>query len=226
MRHGSEVMPNVLGLKFMNVSIIGTGNVGRALGTGWAKGGHKIWFGSRHPEKPANLELVSHENIQVTDSATAVASAEVVVLAVPWGSVKSALEEAGDLTGKILVDCTNPLGNGLSFDTSHGHESGAAFIAHCAPGARVVKAFNTTGAANMENPVINGIPLAMFVCGDDVEAKKIVVDLATELGFDAIDNGGLSQAHHLESMALVWITQAYKQDWGADFGMAVLKRNT
>ena len=76
----------------------------------------------------------------------------------------------------------------------------------------------------MGAPVIDGHRLAMFICGDDADAKKQVAGLAEELGFVAIDNGGLSQAHFLESMAMVWITQAFQQGWGPDFGVAILHR--
>ena len=209
----------------MTIGIIGTGSVGKTLGTRWAALGHQVIFGSRHPESPENQQLATKNNVGVTDSTSAIAGSDIVVLAVPWTSVQSVLREPEVLKGKILVDCMNPLAQGLTFDTSHGFESGAAFVQHLAPGARVVKAFNTTGAANMANPEIRGIRLAMFICGDDEDAKNTVAGLARELGFDAIDNGGLTQAGHLESLAYIWITQAYRQNWGPDFGLAVLNRN-
>ena len=97
-------------------------------------------------------------------------------------------------------------------------------VAQWATGARVVKAFNTTGSGNMDNPSYGGQRVAMLLCGDDAEANAVVAGLAEELGFEAIDNGGLRQSRYFEALALIWISQAYVKGWGPDFGLSIVRR--
>ncbi|NJD19491.1 MAG: F420-dependent NADP oxidoreductase, partial [Gemmatimonadetes bacterium] len=163
-------------------------------------------------------------NASVTSPAEAAARAEVVVLATPGGGAESVVTGLGDLTGKILVDCTNPILPGLAGLSVGTEASGAERIARAAPGAKVVKAFNTTGSANMEDPVYPAGRLAMFLCGDDAGARAAVAGLAGELGFEPVDCGPLASARYLEPVAMVWITMAYPLKNGPSFGFAVLRR--
>ena len=101
--------------------------------------------------------------------------------------------------------------------------SGAERVAEWAKGAKVFKAFNTTGSNNMADPVINGIRTVMFVCGDDEAAKSLVMQLAADIGFDVVDAGKLEQARLLEPWAMLWISLAYG-GVGRDFGFALLRR--
>jgi 8-hydroxy-5-deazaflavin:NADPH oxidoreductase len=103
-------------------------------------------------------------------------------------------------------------------------DSAGETVARRAPGARVVKAFNTTGFNNMSDSGYPGGKLAMMVAGDDAEAKNVVLTLASDLGFDAIDAGPLSMSRYLEPMAMVWIKLAIAQKMGRDFGFAILRR--
>jgi hypothetical protein len=211
----------------MRIAIIGTGNVGAVLGRRWAQGGHAVTFGSRRPTDADVLELVraAGPNASVAPPAAAAASAEVVVLATPGGAAEDAVAGLGDLSGRILVDCTNPILPGLAGLSAGRDDSGAERVARAAPGAKVVKAFNTTGSANMENPIYPDGRLAMFVCGDDADARAVVAGLAAELGFEPVDCGPLRSARYLEPMAMVWITLAYPLKNGPDFGFAVLRRS-
>ncbi len=209
----------------MKIAIIGTGNVGKALGTGWASAGHDIIFGSRQAGTSAVAALEEQAHITVAQPSVAAEGAEIVVLATPWPATRAVVESLGDLAGKTVIDCTNPIGPNFSFQALPG-QSGGEQVAGWAKGAHVVKAFNTTGAKNMMMPQIDVQKLAMFMCGDNVDAKRNVSMLAEALGFDAIDNGGLTQAFYLEAMAMVWITQAYQQGWGPDFGFVVARRGT
>src|SRR3972149_2562834 len=123
--------------------------------------------------------------------AEAVQFGEVILFAPPWPSVDHALKAAGSLAGKILIDCTNPLKQDLS-GLELGHTTSAAEeIAKKTPGARVVKAFNMTGAENMANPRFGAEQATMFICGDDAAAKTAVARLTEELGFEAVDAGPL-----------------------------------
>ena len=91
-------------------------------------------------------------------------------------------------------------------------------------GARVVKAFNTTGAGNMANPKFGTQAATMFICGDDESAKATVGKLAEELGFEAVDAGPLMAARYLEPLAMLWIHLALKMGWGTNFAFKILKR--
>src|SRR5262249_23186695 len=133
------------------------------------------------------------------------ADAEVVVLATPWDGAEQAVRAAGDLAGKILIDCTNPVGPGLSHAAP---PSGAEHVARWAPGARLVKAFNTVGYNVMEQPRFGDRAADAYLCGDDAAAKHTVAELARELGFEAVDCGPLAKAALLEALALLWISLA------------------
>ncbi len=209
----------------MKIAIIGTGNVGQALGAGWAQKGHVVIFGSRHPneEKVRRILDVVGGNARAALPEAAVAEAEVVVLAVPGTAVLTTIPTLGDLSGKILVDATNPIAPGLQLAVGQ-TTSGAEQVAALVPGAHVVKAFNTTGAENMANPIYHGEPITMFICGDEAAAKTAVTQLAQDLGFDVADVGGLDKARLLEPMALVWVSLAMPQGMGRHIAFKLVRR--
>ena len=209
----------------MKIAVIGTGNVGGALGSRWAERGHQVMFGTRNPnsDKVKNLLETAGSNAGAAGIREAGAASDVVVLATPWNTTQQVIESLGDLKGKVLVDAANPIGPGLQL-TVGTTSSGAEQVAQWAAGARVVKAFNTTGWENMANPIYEGESSAMFICGDDGEAKATVTQLTEELGFDVVDTGALTMARHLEPLALVWINLAMVQGWGRNFAFKVVKR--
>ncbi len=139
----------------MQLAVIGAGSVGGTLGKRWAKVGHAVTFGVRDPAEAKVVALVreSGPTAKANPVLDAARQAAVVVLTVPWDSVQDALRAAGDLRGKILIDCTNPLAmtqEGLRQGPVIGHTTSAAEqIAQWAEGAQIVKAFNTTGWQNM-----------------------------------------------------------------------------
>jgi predicted dinucleotide-binding enzyme len=203
----------------MNITIVGSGQVGRALGAGWRKGGHSVTFATRDPAagKAATLRREGFGVAPLT-----AAGADVIVLAIPWTAVESTLHALGPLAGKVLIDCTDPLKSrrelAIGFD-----DSGGETVARLT-GARVVKAFSTTGAANMADSRYPGAKLMMAVAGDDAAAKQIVMSLAAELGFDPVDTGPLTMCRYLEPLALIWINLVYTQGLGPDIGFALLRR--
>jgi hypothetical protein len=210
----------------MNIGILGAGNVGGTLGTRWAQAGHQVIFGSRKPESAEIKELASKAGSAARGGSIteAIAASEVVVLATPWGAAKEVLAGAGNLAGKILIDATNPLLprlEGLEVGTT---TSGGEMVAGWAPGARVVKAFNTVGFNIMASPSFGTAKPVMFYCGDDAAAKQTVRQLAIELGFDAQDAGPLQQARVLEPLALLWISLAMKYGYGREIGFQLLRR--
>jgi hypothetical protein len=146
------------------------------------------------------------------------------VLAVPADAAAGVARSRPDWQGKILVDATNPLAPGLAGLTVGTTSSGAEELAKLAHRARVVKAFNTTGADNMADSSYPGGRPWMPVCGDDAEARRTVLALAAAIGFDAVDLGPLSAARYLEPFAMTWIHMAVKLGQGRNFAFSVLRR--
>jgi len=210
----------------MRIGILGAGNVGGTLGRGWANKGHEIFFGVPNSKDTKTQELIREigPKARAGKVPEAAAFAEVVVLATPWPATQDAVRDAGNLTGKVVVDCTNPLkadfsGLALGYTTS-----GAEQVAGWAKGAKVFKAFNQIGFNIMDNPVIDGQQAVILICGDDGTQKRTVLKLASELGFEAIDAGGLPIARLLEPFAMLWIHLANAQGLGRDFAFGLLRR--
>jgi predicted dinucleotide-binding enzyme len=210
----------------MKIAIIGAGNVGGTLGKGWAARGHQIFYGVQRPQdaKVGELLQATGHGARAGSPAEAAAFAEVVLFATPWQAAEAAVKSAGELAGKIVIDVTNPLKPDLSGLALGYTTSAAEQVASWAKGAKVCKAFNTTGFNIMADPLINGIRTVMFVCGDDAAAKAAVLGLARDLGFEAIDAGKLTQARLLEPWAMLWISLAFSTLAGRDFGFALLRR--
>jgi predicted dinucleotide-binding enzyme len=210
---------------FMKIGILGGGNVGGALGEGWAKYGHEICFGVRDPEAQdlkTRMAKMNGRGRAGTPSA-AIEFGEVIVNALPWPAVQGVVSSL-NLTGKTLLDCTNPLKENLTGLEVGTTISGGEMVASWARGAHVVKVFNTTGFPNMANPTYQGKPTPMFYCGDDAGAKQTAAALAHELGFDPIDAGPLTNARILEPHALLWIWLAVFGGVGRDFSFQIVKR--
>jgi hypothetical protein len=210
----------------MRIGIIGAGNVGQALGKGLAKAGHEIVYGAREPG------AAPHEGSRVDTVRNAVAASEAIVLATPWAAVPDALAAAGDfggkvktmgdLTGKVLVDCSNAIGKG--FTLVHGHTtSSAEEIAKALPGTKVVRAFNQQGAEVLRNPRFGGKAATSFVAADDDGVRALVIELSDDVGLDSVSAGPLSSSRLLEPMTLVWI--AMSQTLGTrEFGLSLRRR--
>jgi predicted dinucleotide-binding enzyme len=209
----------------MKIGITGAGKVGSTLGKKWAKAGHDIVFGSRQPQGEKAQALVKSIGPKVSaDTIAGTAQwAEVVVLALPWSATEETLKAAGNLAGKVLIDCTNPIGPGrtlaVGLTTSAGEQ-----VAGWAAGARVVKAFNTTGFDNMENPDFGGQKASMFFCGDDPGAKAVVARLIEEVGFEPVDSGGLVIARYLEPLCLLWLNLVTTQGLGRNIAFKLLRK--
>jgi 8-hydroxy-5-deazaflavin:NADPH oxidoreductase len=192
----------------VRIGIIGAGNVGNALATGWLVAGHQITFGIRDPLAAPRSGPTGAEYGSVADAAQ---RADVVVLATPWPAVANALAAAGNLRGKVLLDCTNPLrigATGLELEIGH-TISGGERVAALAAGALVFKTLNQTGFTNMEDArSFAPLPAVMYVAGDDETKKPLVLSLVSDLGFQTVDAGPLRIARLLEPMAMLWIHMA------------------
>jgi len=183
-----------------------------------------VIFGTRDPDTPELKSLLQSAPKAGAESAPSAARrAEVAALAIPWSAAPEVLAEIGaELRGKVLIDCTNPAKAWPAMDHSAG--SGAEQIARLVPNAKIVKAFNTTGFENMQNPEFSEGAATMFYAGDDAEAKKVVHGLVKDLGFDPLDAGGLAQAHALEILASLWGTLAYGQKMGRGIAFRLMRR--
>lgn len=207
----------------MKIAIIGAGNVGSTLGLGWARRGHQVAFGVRDTSDPRVQSLLKGKgDIKVAVNSEAAQAAEVIVVCTPWNTAREAIESCGDLQGKILIDCTNPLKPDLSGLTPGFDTSAAEQVAKWAKGAQVFKAMNQIGSNQMDSPSFKQGAPVMFVCGDG-DKKVSVLSLAKDLGFDAVDAGGLPIARLLEPLAMLWIHLAYGQGLGTDIGFALLR---
>lgn len=208
----------------MGISIIGAGNVGMALGSALTRRGEQVLFGVPDPDKYRTAVAALGLRASVVSTAQAIAAGGVVILAVPYGALAAIAQSLPDWQGKILVDATNPLAAGLAGLSVGTSTSGAEELARLARGARVVKAFNSTGAENMADTTYAGGTPFMPVCGDDADARQRVLALATLAGFDAVDCGDLSAARYLEPFAMTWIHMAIKLGQGRRFAFARLQR--
>ena len=214
----------------MKIGVIGAGNVGSTLGRRWAQAGHEVFFGVRDPtaENVHTLLASAGAHARAGRVEEAAAASQVVVLTVPWEAAYDAVRNAGDLTGKVLVDVTNPVAmgpEGLQQGLLVGHTTSAAEqVAAWARGARVVKAFNTTGFGNMQDPRYGSQAATMFLCGDDAEAKVVATQLGAELGFAMLDAGPLAIARLLEPLAMLWIHLAVFQGLGPEFAFILQRR--
>ncbi len=201
------------------IAIIGTGDVGSALGPRFAEQGHIIVYGSRQPGRSSVNELVarSGDGASATTQAEAAAQASIVVLAVPGMLVEEITRSLGDLSGKIIIDPTNPLQRSSTGLTHAAKTSNAEIIQAAAPDAFVVKAFNTLNYKTMIDPGSEDGPVSIPLAGDDPEAKKVVARLIEGMGLEAIDVGPLENAHWVEGMLILWINNRYGTRESFDF---------
>jgi 8-hydroxy-5-deazaflavin:NADPH oxidoreductase len=209
----------------MNIAIIGAGNVGTALGHAWAKGGHDIAFGVRDPES-AKVRSLAHQfpTAHLLLNGDAADKAEIIVLATPWQSTEEAVRTCGNLQGKTVIDCTNPLKADLSGLEVGFSSSGGELISEWAHGADVFKAMNQIGARLMDTPSFCGsVKPVMFVCGEGKQKASVIL-LVEQLGFSVIDAGELKIARLLEPYGMLWIHLALTQKVPGDFAFALLTK--
>lgn len=184
----------------MNIAVIGTGNVGSALGSSLVKAGHRVTIAGRDTAKAGEVAEAIGAGA-ATSVGEAAAGADVIVLAVPYGSLETvATAIAAATAGKVVVDATNPLNADYSGLATTG-TSAAEQLAAALPGARVVKAFNTLFASNQADPAGQATTLDALFATDDDDAANTLADLAASIGFRPVRVGSLAAARELESLA-------------------------
>ena len=210
----------------MKIGVLGSGQVAKTLAAGFLKHGHDVRVGTRHPDKLAGW-AAEHPKAAIGSFAETAKFGEVVVLAVKGSVAADALRAAGasNVTGKTVIDVTNPIAdappvNGvLKFFTTL-DDSLMERLQGEFPAARLVKAFNSVGAAAMVNPQFKGGPPTMFMCGNDEDAKKTVKGILDQFGWQAEDLGGAEAARAIEPLCMLWCIPGFqKQDWVHAFKM-------
>lgn len=203
----------------MKIAIIGTGNVGGALATQWAKAGHQILLGVQDTQNFKGTALLKNPNTSAHSIAEASAQAEAILVATPPQIASELAKQLGDLHGKVLIDATNAVRSRPEPYPTAFH----AFVAGTA--AEVVKCFNTTGFENMLNPDYGAVRLDMFMAGDSDKAKSVAAQLAKDAGFEhCYDFGKSDKVELLEQFALAWINLAIFQGMGRDIGFKLVAR--
>ena len=201
----------------MRVGILGSGDVGRALGRGFAaKRDDEVMIGSRSPEKLEDWSAEVGENAVTGSFEEAASHAELAVLATGWSGTEAAIGLAGaaNLAGKVVIDVTNP----LDFPEEGpprlalGHtDSGGEQVQRWLPESRVVKAFNIVGNPYMVDPDLPDGPPTMFIAGNDPGAKDTVTGVLEDFGWpDVSDLGGIEMSRYLEPLAMVWIVHGFE----------------
>jgi predicted dinucleotide-binding enzyme len=191
----------------MRIGVLGTGNMADALVTHWARAGHEVTIGGRDPDKAERLAARIEGDAKPGSLRAAAEFGQVVLAALPFGAGADVAQELREaLDGKVLIDCSNPVGPGFRLLTEGG-PSAAQRLAAAAPGTHVVKAFNLCheDVWRMRPPVFDGRPLAVPLCGDDEAALAHVRELVRDVGCDPVTGGGLDRSGLLEATAALFI---------------------
>ncbi|TWG11448.1 NADPH-dependent F420 reductase [Actinoplanes teichomyceticus] len=205
----------------MKIAVLGAGNVGSALAARLTELGHHVTLAASDPGSPRLAAAAAASGADTGAPDEAAAAADLAVIAVPYSAIDDLLtgEVRDALAGKIVIDATNPLApDFMSLTVGHTSSAGEQIAARL-PRSRVVKAFNTVFAATLGTPVLAGTAQLLPVAGDDRDAKKAVIDLGDQLGFDAVDAGPLTNARYLEPAVELLIQLAYGQGLGANIGL-------
>ncbi|WP_171170088.1 NADPH-dependent F420 reductase [Streptomyces sp. I05A-00742] len=199
----------------MKIGVLGTGNMADALATQWVRAGHEVFIGGRNEQAARKLATrigaAGHGGLRA-----AAGFGEVVLVALPYGVGADVVKEhQSALSGKVLLDCANPIGPGFGLLTEGG-PSAAVRLAEAAPGAHVVKAFNICHESVWRRtpPVFDGQPLTVPVCGDGEAALARIHELVRDVGCEPVAGGGLDRAGLLEATALlfIWLWVAERAD--------------
>jgi hypothetical protein len=183
----------------MKIGVIGGGHIGGNCARQAVKAGHEVKLSfARDPAKLGQLADELGEHASSGTVADAVAFGEIVILSVPWGAIPAALAQAGDLSGKVVIDTTNQFG---AVPMPEPGQTAASFNSQRMPGARYVKSFNTLTAGFQEQAADRDGPdrVVQWMCGDDPRAKQLVAGLIEDMGYVAVDLGGTRTCEVIEA---------------------------
>ncbi|MCI0615563.1 NAD(P)-binding domain-containing protein [bacterium] len=215
----------------MKVGVLGTGDVGKVLGSAMIQLGHEVKMGSREATNSKSAEW-KQNNSERASTGTFVDAAkfgEIIFLCTLWSGTENALRMAGpeNLSGKVVIDTTNPLiiEPNQPPRLALGHtDSGGEQVQRWISNAKVVKAFNIVGNAHMFHPKFECGPPTMLFCGNDASAKKQVTDLLSQFGWESIDLGGIEGSRLLEPMCILWVNYGFQTGtWNHAFKLLTTK---
>lgn len=204
----------------MRIGILGSGLMGGKLGTLFARAGHDVVFSyARHREKLEQLARDAQGNARAGTPGEAARDADALLLAVHWSRIDDVLNQAGDLSDKIILTCSLPMNDDDTALVIAHQSSGAEELTKRIPKARIVSAFNT-----VPSEVLFGVYKArekagrssLVYCGDDEGAKAVAAGLIRDVGFDPVDAGPLRIARYTEPFALLVAQLAYEGDEGPE----------
>src|SRR5262249_32243262 len=202
----------------MKVGVLGSGDVAKVLGEGFLKHGHDVMMGTREPAKLAGWAERNPKG-RVGSFAEAASFADLVVLAVKGAVAADALRAAGrsNLAGKTVIDATNPIAdappvNGVLKFFTDLDESLMERLQREFESARFVKAFSSVGNARMVNPQFEGGKPTMFICGNDQDAKKIVIEILDQFGWEPADMGKVEAARAIEPLCMLWCIPVFTRN--------------
>jgi predicted dinucleotide-binding enzyme len=207
------------------IGVIGSGDVGTALASGFLKKGYAVMRGTRDPKKLADWKAKAGANASVGTFAEASRFGEIVVLAVKGTAAEASLALCGleNLTGKLVLDASNPIAdapprNGVFRVFTGPDDSLMERLQKAAPKTRFVKAFSCVGSAFMVDPKLKGGPPTMFICGNDAAAKAETTKILSEFGWETEDMGGVEGARAIEPLAMLWCIPGFlRNDWAHAF---------
>jgi predicted dinucleotide-binding enzyme len=204
----------------MKIGILGSGNVGRVLGAGLLWHGNDVMLGTRDAAKPEVQQWLGENAGALAGTFEQAARfGELLILATLGRAVEQTIDLAGpsNFAGKTVLDTTNPIADAppvqgvLRYFTGP-NESLGEKIQALVPDAHVVKAFNSVGAARMVNPQYRQGPPTMFLCGENAAAKAQVSGIARQLGWDALDMGGIVAARAIEPLCMLWCIPGFQRN--------------
>jgi predicted dinucleotide-binding enzyme len=207
----------------MKIGILGSGNVGQVLAKGFKSVGHDVIIGSREGNKLAAFSAES--GIKEAMFKDVVADADVIVLALKGDGAEAIVKGLAEaLAGKLVLDATNPISgeakDGIVPYFTAANDSLIQRLQQLAPKAKIVKCFNSVGAHLMVKPALKGGTPAMFICGDDADAKTTTARLLDQLGWHAEDVGTSAAGHAVEALCQLWCAPGFlKNDWAHAFAV-------
>ena len=183
----------------LKIGIIGSGNVGSALGAVWVKAGHDVMFSSRHLEHDQSLAASLGDGARAGTPREAAAFGDALIVSVPYGALPDVGKDLADLIkGKLVIDTCNPFPQRDGEIANWAREKGAGLAAaELLPGARIVRAFNAIGAASMGSAYQEPGRIGMPIAGDDSHAVEVASRLIREIGYEPVLIGGLAMGKHL-----------------------------
>ena len=204
----------------MRVGILGSGLMGAKLGTIWARAGHEVVFSyARSEQKLKKLARDAKGPAKAGTPADAARDADALLLAVHWSRVDDVLKQAGDLSGKIIINCSLPMNADDSALAIAHTSSGAEELAKKVPKARVVSAFGTVPSEVLFDVFAarrKKVRPSLVYCGDEAKSKKVAAELIRDVGFDPVDAGPLRIARYAEPFTLLIAQLAYEGDEGPE----------